>query len=64
MGWHGQIHLSVHDSINIVKRGRVESVLRGGSWNNNSNKCRCAYRNNNEPNIRNNNIGFRCASTL
>ena len=32
---------------------------RGGSWNNNRLNCRCAYRNNNAPGNRNNNIGFR-----
>jgi hypothetical protein len=35
-------------------------VLRGGNWNNNANNSRCAYRNNNNPNNANNNIGFRC----
>jgi hypothetical protein len=34
-------------------------VLRGGSWNNNARNTRSAYRNNNEPGNRNNNIGFR-----
>ncbi|NMW19696.1 MAG: SUMF1/EgtB/PvdO family nonheme iron enzyme [Chlorobiaceae bacterium] len=34
-------------------------VLRGGSWNNNAENCRSAYRNNNTPDNRNNNIGFR-----
>jgi hypothetical protein len=32
--------------------------LRGGSWNNNANNVRAAYRNNNHPDNRNNN-GFR-----
>ena len=31
----------------------------GGSWNNNPNNCRSAYRNNNNRDNRNNNIGFR-----
>ena len=31
----------------------------GGSWNNNPNNCRSAYRNNNSRENRNNNIGFR-----
>ncbi|MEO0704383.1 MAG: hypothetical protein AAF050_01830 [Cyanobacteria bacterium J06649_5] len=37
---------------------------RGGSWNNNPENCRSAYRNNNNPENRNNNIGFRvsCAA--
>jgi formylglycine-generating enzyme required for sulfatase activity len=39
-------------------------VLRGGSWNNNRDNARCANRNRNNPNKRNNNIGFRCASTF
>jgi hypothetical protein len=34
-------------------------VVRGGSWNNNRNTARCAYRNRNEPDNFNNNIGFR-----
>ncbi|MCF6153833.1 MAG: hypothetical protein E3K36_00975 [Candidatus Brocadia sp.] len=43
--------------------GGVECVVRGGSWNNEGNRCRCANRNRNNPDNRNNNIGFRCAST-
>ncbi|MEI6412574.1 MAG: SUMF1/EgtB/PvdO family nonheme iron enzyme [Bacteroidota bacterium] len=38
-------------------------VIRGGSWNNNPQNCRVAYRNNNTPGNRNNNIGFRLANT-
>ncbi|MBI4871803.1 MAG: SUMF1/EgtB/PvdO family nonheme iron enzyme [Candidatus Riflebacteria bacterium] len=34
-------------------------LIRGGSWNNNANNLRAAYRNNNTPTNRNNNIGFR-----
>ena len=34
-------------------------ALRGGSFNNNQRNVRCAYRNNNDPDNRNNNIGFR-----
>ncbi|MFZ5822103.1 MAG: hypothetical protein ACOYYJ_19605 [Chloroflexota bacterium] len=38
-------------------------MLRGGSFNNNDRNVRCAYRNNNDPNNRNDNIGFRlCVS--
>jgi len=37
------------------------SVILGGSWNNNANNCRVANRNNN-PDNRNNNIGFRVVS--
>ena len=39
-------------------------VKRGGSWNNTASNCRSAYRNNNGPSNRNNNIGFRLFSTL
>jgi hypothetical protein len=35
-------------------------VLRGGSWNNKSINLRSANRNNNDPDNRNDNIGFRC----
>jgi len=38
--------------------------LRGGCWNNNPENARCAYRNRNNPENTNNNIGFRCAKTL
>jgi hypothetical protein len=40
----------------------VAYQVRGGSWNNNRNNARCAYRNRNEPDNRNNNVGFRCAN--
>jgi formylglycine-generating enzyme required for sulfatase activity len=36
-----------------------DRVLRGGSFNNNQNNARCAYRNRNEPDNFNNNLGFR-----
>lgn len=38
-------------------------VIRGGSFNNNAQNCRSANRNNNNPGNRNNNIGFRLASS-
>jgi formylglycine-generating enzyme required for sulfatase activity len=34
-------------------------AVRGGSWNNNQDNTRVSIRNNNHPNNRNNNIGFR-----
>lgn len=39
----------------------VGRVLRGGAWNNNARRARSANRNRNEPDNRNNNIGFRLA---
>ena len=40
--------------------------MRGGSWNNNQDNARAAYRNNNTPDNRNNNLGFRvvCSSHI
>jgi len=38
-------------------------VLRGGSWNNNPRNVRAANRNRNTTDNRNNNNGFRVAST-
>ncbi|WP_353743134.1 SUMF1/EgtB/PvdO family nonheme iron enzyme [Dethiosulfatarculus sandiegensis] len=42
---------------------RLRTTL-GGSWNNTAENARCANRNNNNPDNRNNNVGFRCARTL
>jgi formylglycine-generating enzyme required for sulfatase activity len=41
--------------------GQVIELLRGGSWNNNPQNCRSAYRNRNNADNRNNNDGFRVA---
>ena len=43
----------------MIKAWAYLDVLRGGSWNNNSDNCRVAERNNNQADNRNNNIGFR-----
>jgi hypothetical protein len=46
----------------VLLAGQAENVvrvLRGGAFNNNDRNVRCAIRNNNHPNNRNNNIGFR-----
>ena len=45
-------------------RNPFRRVLRGGSWNNNTNNLRCANRNNNNPTNTNNNNGFRCAQYI
>ncbi|MCP4468086.1 MAG: SUMF1/EgtB/PvdO family nonheme iron enzyme [Halieaceae bacterium] len=44
--------------------GDEPRVLRGGSWNNNPDNARASNRNRNNPDNRNNNIGFRvvCSS--
>ena len=45
----------------LVLRGQAHRhrVLRGGAFNNNHRNVRCAYRNRNNPNNWNRNIGFR-----
>ncbi len=40
----------------------ADNALRGGSWNNNADNARCAYRNDNNPDNDNDNIGFRLAT--
>ena len=45
----------------VNHRRASNRVNRGGSWNNNPQNCRAAYRNNNTPTNRNNNVGFRLA---
>ena len=40
--------------------GDEAEKLRGGSWNNNPANVRASCRNRNEPENRNNNIGFPC----
>ncbi|WP_228055894.1 SUMF1/EgtB/PvdO family nonheme iron enzyme [Lusitaniella coriacea] len=47
--------------INPLQYRWGRQAKRGGSWNNNPRNCRSAYRNNNNPDNRNNNIGFRVA---
>jgi formylglycine-generating enzyme required for sulfatase activity len=37
-------------------------VVRGGSWINNGRRLRAANRNNDKPDRRNNNLGFRLAA--
>jgi len=53
-------------SVNTPSAGRRPSsrVLRGGSFNNQAVNVRSANRNRNAPTNRNNNVGFRPASTL
>ena len=51
-------------SISLKARSKAEGsnrVYRGGSWNNNADNCRVANRNDNHPDNRNNNQGFRAA---
>jgi formylglycine-generating enzyme required for sulfatase activity len=54
--WVHQTGAAVNHSSNRVNRG--------GSWNNNARNCRSANRNNNDPDNRNNDLGFRILSAL
>jgi formylglycine-generating enzyme required for sulfatase activity len=42
-----------------TRSGDSPRVLRGGAFNNNRRNVRCAYRNRNDPNNHNRNMGFR-----
>jgi hypothetical protein len=46
-----------------LTRSTTNRVIRGGSWNNDTNNVRSSNRNNDTPGNTNNNIGFRVAST-
>ncbi len=39
----------------------AERVFRGGSWSSEARGCRAAYRDWGRPDLRNDNLGFRCA---
>jgi len=39
----------------------ADRVIRGGSWNYSARNCRCAYRGRGGPEVRNLDLGFRCA---
>ncbi len=54
-------YLSGHQYDPTGKGEGSNRVKRGGSWNNNARNCRSANRNRNNPDNRNNNIGFRLA---
>ena len=49
------------NGLGMSVRASAHRVIRGGSWNNDAQNVRAAYRNHNEPSNRNNNLGFRCA---
>lgn len=50
--------VSFHDRV-ATSGQAVWEVVRGGAFNNHRDNARCAYRNRNQPDNRNNNLGFR-----
>lgn len=48
----------------IKNKESINNVLRGGSWNNNRDNARCAYRNDNNPDNDNDNWGCVLPLTL
>jgi hypothetical protein len=51
-----------NNAVRCGEQGRAEGC--GGAWNNDQQNARCAYRNNNNPDNRNNNLGLRVASAI
>jgi formylglycine-generating enzyme required for sulfatase activity len=47
--------------VDADRKAGAKRVMRGGSWNDEARNCRCACRNWNHPDNRNDNLGFRCA---
>ena len=58
--WYGDIEANTVTDPQGGASG-TNRVKRGGSWNNNANNCTVGKRNNNSPDNRNNNLGFRLA---
>lgn len=56
MAYSSRLHACAWGSGDLAAARRV---VRGGSWNNDYHNARAAYRNRNNPDNRNNNVGFR-----
>jgi len=54
--------ITVQDIGVRIVTGSENRVIRGGNFNNNAQNCRSANRNRNNPDNRNNNLGFRPAA--
>jgi formylglycine-generating enzyme required for sulfatase activity len=51
-------------NLRITVENGSNRVLRGGCWINDAHNCRAAYRNDNHPANRDNDVGFRLLSSL
>jgi hypothetical protein len=60
---HERLAIHDNDTVAALRILKTRRVLRGGSWNNTPQNLRSANRNRNTPDNRNNNTGFRIAST-
>lgn len=58
----GRSILEIH-CFRMIAGSGGNRVIRGGSWNNDSDNCQSSNWNNNDPSNRNNNIGFHLVST-
>jgi len=58
--WNGTYH-ETPTTDPVGASSGANRVIRGGSWSCNAGNTRCAYRLNNYPNGRDNNVGFRLA---
>jgi formylglycine-generating enzyme required for sulfatase activity len=59
--WHGSYQGAPADgSAWLSTDAGSDRVLRGGSWHNVARLCRCAVRDGDRPDYRNDDLGFRC----
>jgi len=59
--WHSNYEGAPEDGSAWIEHNETSHLLRGGSWNDNPDDCRSAYRFLNHADYRNYNIGFRVA---
>jgi formylglycine-generating enzyme required for sulfatase activity len=62
--WHDSYKGAPTDGSAWTKDGSDRHVVRGGSWGNTPRVLRAAYRTSDDPDIRDNDRGFRLARTL
>ena len=62
--WHEQYKDAPTNGRAWLSEDSIYKMLRGGSWSNNPNACRCAYRRGGKPDITISGFGFRVVSVL